>query len=304
MTAYTPYILEKPLKIDRLYSVHYFEYTSSYAFAGESHNFWEFLYVDKGTVRITCGEQVIDLTRGQMVFHQPGEFHALAANGVVAPNLIVVSFPCDSPAMDFFRKRITSTGAEERLLLARIVSESRNIFSSPLDNPAPHILTRRESVPFGSEQLLATAVEELLIRLIRRGDAIPIAQMPHRRTEDRVEHITEYLEQRLDQHLTLHQICRDNLIGRAQLERCFHEQTGGGVIDYFNQLKINAARHMIREGRLNFTQIAEKLGFQSVHYFSRRFRRSTGMSPSEYAESVKMLSDISSVLRDDRANNM
>jgi len=299
---FTPYRLEKLLEVQQLYSVHYFEYTSNYAFAGERHDFWEFLYVDKGTIHITCDHQELDLARGQMIFHQPNEFHALSANGMVAPNLIVVSFPCQSPAMDFFRGRVTSTGAEERILLARIVKESRTVFSTPLDNPYNNTLRRRDSVPPGSEQLLAAAVEELLIRLIRRGDALPATKPRH--TENRISSILDYLEKRLDQPLTLNQICRDNLIGRAQLERCFHEQTGGGVIDCFNRMKIDVARELIREGRLNFTQIASRLGFQSVHYFSRRFKMATGMSPSEYAESVKMLSDASLSLIDDNANNM
>ena len=101
----------------------------------------------------------------------------------------------------------------------------------------------------------------------------------------------EYLEQRLEQSLSIDQICRDNLIGRAQLERGFRAQTGGGVIDCFNRMKIEAARQMIRSGQLNITQIAARLGFSSVHYFSRRFKSITGMTPSEYAGSVKMLSD-------------
>ena len=302
--SFTPCTLEKPLSIHQLFSVHYFEYTSSYAFAGESHNFWELLYVDKGTICVRRDDQNLDLTRGEMIFHAPGEFHALRANGVVAPNLIVVSFRCDSPAMEFFRGRVTSVGAEERILLARIVSESRGIFSTPLDDPAIHTLVRRENVRFGSEQLLSSALEELLIRLIRRCDALPIEKSPIRHANERIGDIVTYLEQRLDQPLSLSRICRDNLVGRAQLERYFHEQTGGGVIDYFNKMKINTAKEMIREGRLNFTQIAARLGFQSVHYFSRRFKLLTGMSPTEYAESVKMLSDASLVLRDDSANNM
>jgi len=302
--SFTPYTLEKPLEIRKLYSVHYFEYTSSYAFSGEAHDFWELLYVDKGTIRVRRDDQSLDLTRGEMIFHAPGEFHALSANGVVAPNLIVVSFRCDSPAMEFFRGRITSTGAEERVLLAKIVSESRAVFSTPLNDPAIHTLVRRETAPFGSEQLLASAAEELLIRLIRRGDALPTEKEKKSHTRESISDIVAYLEQRLDQPLSLSQICRDNLVGRAQLERDFHEQTGGGVIDYFNKMKIRAAKEMIREGRLNFTQIAARLGFQSVHYFSRRFKLTTGMSPSEYAESVKMLSDAALVLEDDSANNM
>ena len=63
------------------------------------------------------------------------------------------------------------------------------------------------------------------------------------------------------------------------------------MIDYFSKLKIDAARRMIREGQLNITQISSQLGFSSVHYFSRRFKALTGMTPSEYARSVKMLSD-------------
>lgn len=289
---FIPFPLECPLEIRAIYTVHYFEYTSSYAFAGEAHDFWEFLYVDKGNVRVTAGEQTYDLSRGQIIFHAPGEFHALSANGVVAPNLVVVSFPCASPAMDFFRGHITAVGAEERALLGRIVNESRAIFSTTLSDPTTHAMARRETVPFGSEQLLAAALEELLIRLIRQGDSIPaLNQTPPRQTEDRTQQIIDYLELRLDQSLTIRQICQDNLIGRAQLERCFRDQTGGGVIDYFNRLKIDAARRMIREGRLNITQIASRLGFSSVHYFSRRFKAVTGMTPSEYTRSVKMLSE-------------
>ena len=70
------------------------------------------------------------------------------------------------------------------------------------------------------------------------------------------------------------------------------------------KMKIDAARRMIREGRLNIAQIASQLGFSSVHYFSRRFKALTGMSPSEYARSVKMLSESRPKQSDDRANNM
>jgi AraC-like DNA-binding protein len=290
--SYMPFYPVQSLKIDSIYTVHYFEYTSSYTFAGEAHDFWEFLYVDKGSVRVTADKKEYDLGRGQMIFHHPGEFHALAANGVVAPNLVVVSFCCTSPAMEFFQGRITSLGAEERVLLGRIVNESHSIFSTALNDPTTHSMLRKDEVPFGSEQLLVAAIEELLIRLIRQGDAFPaIRQAPPRQTEARTQQIIEYLEQRLDQSLTIPQICRDNLIGRAQLERIFREQTGGGVIDYFSKLKIDAARRMIREGQLNITQISTQLGFSSVHYFSRRFKALTGMTPSEYARSVKMLSD-------------
>ena len=290
--SFVPYNLKRAVEIAQIYTVHYFEYTSSYAFAGEAHDFWEFLYVDKGSLQVMAGEESHTLSRGQIIFHAPGEFHALAADGVAAPNLVVVSFRCASPTMEFFRSRVTFVGAAERLLLARIVEESRAAFSSPLDDPSTTTLIRRPDAPPGCEQLLTAALEELLIRLLRQDPQHPPAPRVQTQAEGTpLEDILRYLEQRLDRPLTVEQVCRDNMIGRSQLQRLFHEQTGGGVMEYFSRMKVKAARQMIREGRLNFTQIAEALGFQSVHYFSRRFKSICGMSPSEYADSVKMLSE-------------
>ena len=42
---------------------------------------------------------------------------------------------------------------------------------------------------------------------------------------------------------------------------------------------------------MNFTQISEKLGYTSIHYFSRQFKKVTGMTPSEYASSIKAMAD-------------
>lgn len=300
---YRPLVPCRPLGVSRLYSVHYFEYAGSYAFAGERHDFWELVYVDKGSLQVTAGERVCRIPQGQAIFHAPGEFHALSAAGV-APDLVVVGFACDGSAMEFFRGRTVSVRAEERALLARIVAESAAAFSTPLNDPATAELRRREEQAFGSEQLLCAALEELLIRLIRREAGPRSAAARRKDPPGTLEQVTAYLEQRVDRPLTLEQICRDNLVGRSQLQKLFHTHTGGGVMTYFGRLKIQAARRQIREGRLNFTQIAAGLGFQSVHYFSRRFRLETGMSPSEYARSVKMLSDYAGIEPDDYANNV
>ena len=300
---YRPLSPRRPVAVDRLYSVHYFEWPISYAYSGESHDFWELLYVDKGAVEVTAGDRRLRLDQGQIIFHPPGEFHAFSAAGA-APDLVVVGFGCPSPALDFFRGRTASLRGEERALLGRIVSESAAAFSTPLNLSQLTEITRREVQPFGGEQLLCAALEELLIRLVRRRSVPGRPEERSKEAGDALLQVMEYLAARLDRQLTLKQICQDNLIGRSQLQKLFHAHTGGGVMEYFSGLKIQAARRMIREGALNFTQIAGRLGFQSPHYFSRRFRQATGMSPSEYERSVKMLSELSGVYPDDRTNNV
>ena len=194
--------------------------------------------------------------------------------------------------MSRFRGLVTQAGRAERMLLARIVSESGSAFSTPLDDPATTALQRAPDAPFGAEALACAALEELLVRLARRMTVRGGSPDAAAANADGFERTVEYLERHVGENLSLEQVCRDNYLGRSQLQKLFHEHTGGGVMEYFGRLKINAARRMIRAG------------FQSVHYFSRRFRQLTGMSPSEYAQSVRMLLEFPSTSPDDSTNNL
>lgn len=100
--SYESVTLVQEITVDKIYSIHYFEYMSDFSFAGETHNFWEFLCVDKGEVEVTAGQVNHVLKKGEIIFHKPNEFHSLRANGRIAPNLVVISFACDSPAMGIF----------------------------------------------------------------------------------------------------------------------------------------------------------------------------------------------------------
>ena len=50
-------------------------------------------------------------------------------------------------------------------------------------------------------------------------------------------------------------------------------------MEYFNGLKIQRAKDMIRDGRKNLTEIAGFLSYSSLPYFSKQFKKATGMAP-------------------------
>ena len=292
--AYKPLELQRVLCIDRIYSVHYFEYGPDYAFTGESHDFWELVYVDKGEVYVQAEEQEILLKRGQMIFHQPGEYHNIRGTGRDAPNIVIVSFECKNKAMDFFRQKQISVGDTERVLMARIVELAGAAFSTPLDDPLAQELLRRPDAPFGAEQMIGLSLESMLLEMICRSkepaEGKPSSLIRERSQHEFLNRVQAYLEQNIQRRLTLSDICRDNLVGRSYLQKVFREKTGGGAMEYFGNLKIRKAKELIREGEHNFTEIAALLGYNSIHYFSRHFKKVTGMTPSEYAGSVKVLS--------------
>ena len=290
---FVPTVLKEHLTIREIYTVHYFEFSKNYVFEGESHPFWEFVYVDKGEVNAVRDGEQICLTKGQIIFHKPNEFHTLMANGITAPNILIVSFNSDSDAMSFFENRVANIGDRERRMMAAIIAESEKAFSTPLDDPWTIRLERRENAPADSEQFIKIYLECLLLSIMRASDVkhtqTPVSLIKENSQNEIFNKIVKYMEANLGKQLLLSEICRDNLVGRSYLQKLFKEKTGSGAIDYFNTLKINAAKRMIRESSGNFTEISMKLGYNSIHYFSRQFKNMTGMTLSEYASSVKVL---------------
>lgn len=287
--SYTCIRLNDYIHIDKLYTIHYFEYMKNFSFEGEAHNFWEFIYVDKGAVRITMDDSEMVLTKGDVAFHKPNEFHKVIASEDSAPNLVVISFECNNPAINFFRQQILRIDDRERSLLAEIIIEARKLLACPLDDPYTQYMPKKLSAPPDCEQYIRICLEFILIHLRRRyttGANMLDSPIKLNRTELFMQ-ILSYMEDNISSKLTIDQICRDNMIGRTQLQKLFQKECGQGVIEYFSKLKIDSAKHMIRSGQMNFSQIAEKLGYTSIHYFSRQFKHITDMTPSEYASSVK-----------------
>ena len=166
--SYVSTFLRTDICIEQIVSIHYFEYMSNFSFEGESHDFWEFCYMDKGEVEVTADGVPHTLRKGEIIFHKPNEFHELKANGRIAPNLVVMAFHCSSPCMDFFRDKILTLTAVEQNLLAEIITEARKCFSSPLDNPYLQQLERRTPSPFASEQLIRLYLEQFFLLMYRR----------------------------------------------------------------------------------------------------------------------------------------
>lgn len=295
--AYESIQLEQPIIVNKIVTIHYFEYMSDFKYPGESHDFWEILCVDKGELEVVADDKEFTLKKDQIIFHKPNEFHSLKANGKIAPSLFVMSFLCHSSHMHFFENKILQINDNERQLMAQIIIEAKKTFSNQLNDPYFEKLLRYNSTPFGAEQLIKAYLESILIQLFRRYNSGEQQKMNYPGTIKRkndaaaFRQILNYLDNNVQGHVTVEQICKDNLIGRSQLQSIFSSKYNCGVIDYFTKLKIEMAKQLVRDNHMNFTQIADYLGYSSIHYFSRQFKKTTGMTPSEYSSSIKVLSE-------------
>lgn len=291
--SYSMTTLKEEFKIKKIVTVHYFEYTKDFSFEGESHDFWEFVYVDKGVVDITADDRAYRLRQGEMTFHKPNEFHTLKANGKIAPNLVIVSFECTAKNARFFQNKILKINGEQKEYLSTIVKEAGRAFSSPLSDPTLKFLEKHSQPVFGAEQLIKTSLEMLLISLYRNNFLKPdteksMSVLTDRLDKNIVNDIIEYMNENVNYKLTFKEISDLVSVSPTRLKTIFKQKTGMGVMQYFRMLKISRAKLYIRENDYNFTQISSMLGYESIHIFSRQFRAAEGMSPREYARSVKI----------------
>ena len=296
--AYESVHLENSIAIENIISVHYFQYMSDFSFPGESHDFWELVCVDRGEIDALAGDRRLTLKKGNILFHKPNEFHNVLTNGKVSPSLVVIGFECHSPAIKSFEDQLMSVQDTEKELMAQIIVEARNTFSGRLDDPyQEELIFNSEPLTFGSAQLISHYLEQLMIHLYRRYFSYSLPVRSSRflaeasSGNDTYNRIVRYMEEHLGERMTIDRICRDNLVGRSQLQKLFRDTKGCGVIEFFSMMKIDTAKQMIRDNQLNFTQIADRLGYNSIHYFSRQFKQITTMTPSEYATSIRLLSE-------------
>ena len=132
--AYQKTVMEEAISVDSIVTVHYFEYNKDFIFSGESHDFWELVYVDKGEITAITKRGETPLHRGEIIFHSPNEWHNIKANGRHAANVVIISFSMHGKYEDFFTSAVMKVGNFQKILLSKIINESIAAFSSPLDD--------------------------------------------------------------------------------------------------------------------------------------------------------------------------
>lgn len=278
---YNSTLISDPLSIEGIVTVfrHTFSVTRE-PYVGESHDFPELLYVVKGRQK-----QLVDATEyaveaGQMMIYAPGAYHiALETSGAQA---YILSFRVATDAILPLCHRVFSLSPYQRQMLQRICEDGLAYFTKcGPDEKKQGIkgMMLKKDVQARDLQRMKKQLELFLLGLLVPPDTVSGKGAKWRRDFERAE---QYMQGHIGEPLTLMQIADGCGISVSKLKLVFREKSGGGPIQYFVNMKIERAKKLIKEDSLNFSEIASLLGFDSLHYFSRCFKKVTGMSPSQY----------------------
>lgn len=290
-------LYEKRLKINNEISVssiitmYYYDFTANYRSARESHPFWEFVYVDNGRVIATSDDSTHIINKGEIIFHKPGEIHSVKCDGETPANIFIMTFVANNRAMNDFKNLIIQVPYNLQGILAAILNEMQKSYGD-----CPGVIKAHHTEPFGVEQMIKTYLEQFLILLKRTMDSsdsnnsyTTLLQHNNTTTNQLVSEIVYLLEDNLYSNITINDVCKQTNYGKSQICEVFKKVTGKTVMQYYTELKINEAKMLMREQRLNNAQISDLLCFSSPQYFTRVFKSITSMTPREYKSSVKFI---------------
>ena len=292
MIKFVRHSLPAVFQVSKIVTLFYMELSKDFHYDGEKHDFWEMVYIDKGQMLCTADKHQFTLKSGEVTFHKPNEYHNLSGDGWTAPNVGILTFECDSPSMAHFDGKILRLNAEEKRLLSMLFSEGLSCFR--LENPHNPLLQNLmilPDAPFGSFQMVQSLLEIFLISLCRHRDSLTKKSRESVHIDGvsvhfDVKEILDILDANIYGKLTVSDIAK--AVGKSQstVKNLFSRFQPGGIMRYYNTLKIREAKRLIRENRYTLAQIAEQLCFDSPQYFSKCFRDATRMSPSEYKRSI------------------
>lgn len=101
-------------------------------------------------------------------------------------------------------------------------------------------------------------------------------------TQIRIQKMLSYIREHYAEAVTLEEITRSANISRSEAGRCFNAHVGCSPVDALIQHRLQVAHRLIKDTTRSLQEISYSCGFNSVHYFSRQFRKTYGYTPGQY----------------------
>lgn len=261
--------IDRRFEISGFYSAFRFAWDDRYVFHGESHDFWEIVFIETGKVEVTEDEKIYTLEKNNIILHAPMEFHRIRSVEGTAPSGMILTFIASGALPTELRKGIFVLKEGERQDFMDIGEKILSFFSEEKHEPY-------------RGQEAADLLSAFLIRLgsetaERRPDTSPAA------TEYRK--VVSAMTDSVCDNLSLCDFAASCNISVSYIKQLFKKYAGISPKTYYSNLRVQHAIKLLKSG-LSASVIADKMNFSSPNYFSVFFKKHTGLVPTEYKKTM------------------
>ena len=260
-----PKSINRKFKITGFFSSYSFSWDSDFVFNGERHEMWEIVFVQSGRVEVTENEKVYQLEKNNMIIHAPGEFHRIRSAAGTSPNLCVMSFFADGELPPKLLEGIFILSADQSL--------QYNLIFGRIDK----FLNSKSTSSYAGQD----AADRLSAFLIEMSGENVTAFWDTSLAATEYRKLVLVMSGAVCENRTLSDFaleCGDSV---SYIKQLFKKYAGISPKSYYNNLRINYASKLLKEGAA-VKEIAEKMNFSSSNYFSAFFKKHTSISPFSY----------------------
>jgi len=254
-----------------LYTALYQEKSKNFVFKGESHPFWEVIYIDVGSMMCTIGETQVELLEGTIAFIPQDVFHALYSTTKMV-SFVTVTFDLQSEDESLLKNKVFNSNKITHSYFQQIVAEFNNngkysgdLILNYLNLIVLNLLSNNKEDESGAVHSFFYNSEASLI--LKKAEMI---------VDDEIFNI----------ELSVAYVAKKLNISTSYLFRCFKQQYNTGLSEYICVKKLEKAKKMIVDGELTLAEIGMALNFCSQTYFTSCFKKRYRMTPSQYSKSV------------------
>ena len=263
--------MKRHFLIDSLDPIVYHEKEPGFLFPGEAVPSAKLTYVDQGRLHSVADGNDLLLQRGDLVLYGPQQWHMQYADMSEAPRFLTVTF--QAPGADF----------------SALVNRKFTL-SQELTSLLQKCLREQERMDALSQDIIMSLLELLLLLLMQKqaapAQALKTPYALHSENEI-IRRAQQYVSTHIRERLSVPSVARKVDVSPSYLTALFHKHLEISPGEYIRRVKLQESKLLIREGKLNFTEIAAALNYSTVHHFSRQFKEKFGITPTDYAKSIK-----------------
>ncbi|MBQ2794166.1 MAG: AraC family transcriptional regulator [Clostridia bacterium] len=266
---------------------------TGFEFNGESHPFWELLYVKDGVVEVIEEENTYVLYGGTMICHAPGEFHRIKSVKGAGARIHVLTIDHSGVLPENIKNGVFALPLELRAeyekcfakLYYMCYEKDRNKIGNSdacSSNAAPPSREAGNPNKIGHEGLARLTVFLLSLANISANEEM----LSTSRGAAEYSRIVSVMQDGVDDCLSLEQIAQIRHVSKSYVTKLFKSYAGEGPMQYYARIRIARIQSLLLGG-YSLSEIAEKMGFSSLSYLSAFFKERCKISASEWLARAK-----------------
>ena len=256
------------------------------------HEEIELEYIVSGQVYVTCEEENILASQGDLVFINQNVRHFITpvqTDGCLLYSIVVhPTFIFGFGQLELEKKYIAPVLHDSALKHIHITKDSPD-YENYLSE-IREILSLNDLKEDGYELLTKSVLLRIWYQLYKMSTTLVSGSVPKTAVQDeqRVKQAILYIQEHFMERVTLEDIAGSIMVSKSECCRCFKRTLNTTPFEYLMKYRImESTKRMHRKPQESISEIAGSVGFNNTSYYNKIFRKYMDCTPTEYRNSIK-----------------